>query len=70
MKNFLFFIFYLIFPLFCYSQCSMCRTTVENNLSSGESNLALGLNIGILYLFFSPYILFFIFLFFCYRNNF
>ncbi|MDW3192191.1 MAG: hypothetical protein R8G66_07495 [Cytophagales bacterium] len=35
----------------------MCRTQVVNNVSAGETTFAAGLNMGILYLFFTPYIL-------------
>jgi hypothetical protein len=34
----------------------MCRTQIKNNVSHGETELAAGLNMGILYLFFTPYI--------------
>lgn len=39
------------------AQCAMCRSTVENNASRGEVDLAAGLNTGILYLFFTPYLI-------------
>lgn len=40
------------------SQCAMCRTTIENNVSQGEGTaLGAGLNTGILYLFFAPYVI-------------
>lgn len=39
------------------AQCAMCRTQVVNNVSHGETNFAAGLNTGILYLFFTPYVL-------------
>ena len=39
------------------AQCAMCRASVENNASRGEVDLAAGLNTGILYLFFTPYLL-------------
>jgi hypothetical protein len=38
-------------------QCAMCRTQVVNNVSAGETSFAAGLNTGILYLFFTPYVL-------------
>ncbi|WP_162427467.1 hypothetical protein [Pontibacter pudoricolor] len=44
-----------------YSQCAMCRATVESNVGTGkaESDTAVGsgLNTGILYLMAIPYIL-------------
>ncbi|MEQ9288747.1 MAG: hypothetical protein RIG77_17630 [Cyclobacteriaceae bacterium] len=39
-----------------WAQCAMCKTTIVNNVSHGELNLAEGLNFGILYLFFTPYL--------------
>jgi len=44
-------------PLLNFAQCAMCRTQVVNNVSAGDTSLAAGLNFGILYLFFTPYIL-------------
>ena len=39
------------------AQCAMCRTTIENNVSQGEGMaLGAGLNTGILFLFFTPYV--------------
>jgi hypothetical protein len=40
-----------------WAQCAMCRATVENNLSSGESNIGAGLNTGIIYLMLMPYLI-------------
>ena len=39
------------------AQCSMCRASVENNVSNGDTTVAAGLNLGILYLFAAPYIM-------------
>ena len=39
-----------------YAQCAMCRTTLENNVSNGDIGIAAGINFGILYLFFAPYL--------------
>jgi hypothetical protein len=38
------------------AQCAMCRATLENNVSNGDVGIAAGINFGILYLFFTPYI--------------
>ncbi len=46
----------LIDPLLNWSQCAMCRTQIKNNVSHGDTELATGLNTGILFLFFTPYI--------------
>ena len=44
-----------------YSQCAMCRATVESNVGTGskepESDVGAGLNTGILYLMLIPYLL-------------
>lgn len=51
----------LLFMLFSassslWSQCAMCRATVENNVANGEIGIGAGLNFGILYLFVLPYL--------------
>ncbi len=51
------------------AQCAMCRTTIENNVSAGDTTLASGLNLGILYLFFTPYIVFAVLAFFWYKKS-
>ncbi len=40
-----------------YSQCSMCRAVAESGSKDGNSQVARGLNNGILYLLAMPYIL-------------
>lgn len=40
------------------AQCAMCRATIENNVSAGETSVGAGLNVGILYLFVTPYLAF------------
>lgn len=39
------------------AQCAMCRMPLENNVSNGDTTVGAGLNMGILYLFVTPYIL-------------
>ena len=51
------------------AQCAMCRTTIVNNVSHGETRVAAYLNTGILYLFFTPYILVGLIVFLWYRNS-
>ena len=51
------------------AQCAMCRTTVENNVSAGDTSLASGLNLGIMYLFFAPYLVIGVIAFLWYRNS-
>jgi hypothetical protein len=51
------------------AQCAMCKTTVENNVSYGEVGVASKLNLGIMYLFFAPYILVAIIGYLWYKNS-
>ncbi|MEJ1237845.1 hypothetical protein WBG78_06950 [Chryseolinea sp. T2] len=37
-------------------QCAMCRSTLENNYSSGNPGIGAGINTGILYLLSMPYL--------------
>ncbi|MBX2967135.1 MAG: hypothetical protein KF845_13395 [Cyclobacteriaceae bacterium] len=39
-----------------WAQCAMCRTQLENNVSSGDIGIAAGINTGILYLLSLPYL--------------
>lgn len=39
------------------AQCAMCRGSVESTVSAGETSMASNLNLGILYLFFTPYVM-------------
>lgn len=53
-----------------WAQCAMCRSTLEANMSDGDTaSFAAGLNFGILYLFFTPYLLLAVIAFFWYRNS-
>ena len=52
-----------------WAQCAMCRTTLENNVSNGEVGIAAGINFGIMYLFFAPYVLIGTVAFFWYRKS-
>lgn len=52
-----------------FAQCAMCRATVENNVSSGESSIGAGLNKGILFLLATPYTIFCVIAYLWYRNS-
>lgn len=52
-----FLLVFLLFQMDGLAQCAMCRTTVESTISNGRSNVATGLNTGILYLLAAPYLL-------------
>jgi len=52
-----------------FAQCAMCRATLENNISNGNIGIAAGINFGIMYLFFSPYIFIILLALFWYRTS-
>lgn len=49
-------LFLIAAPAPLWAQCAMCRATLENNLSNGNPGIAAGINLGIMYLFFAPYL--------------
>lgn len=51
------------------AQCAMCRATLENNISNGNIGIAAGINFGILYLFFAPYLFISLLAFLWYRTS-
>lgn len=59
---------FIVVQLPVYAQCAMCRASIENNVSNGETSIGAGLNMGILYLFSMPYLIAAIIGFFWYRN--
>ncbi|WP_075349623.1 hypothetical protein [Algoriphagus marinus] len=75
MKSILKKIFYYSFLVFAFlfvqtnsfAQCAMCRASVENNVSNGDTSIGAGLNNGILYLFIMPYLMAAVIGFFWYR---
>lgn len=50
-------IFFFGVQLAVHAQCAMCRASVENNVSNGDTSIGAGLNSGILYLFVMPYLI-------------
>ncbi|MDN3669758.1 hypothetical protein QWY93_10530 [Echinicola jeungdonensis] len=54
---FAFCLIYLVSQFQVLAQCAMCRASVENNVSNGETTVGAALNMGILYLFAAPYLL-------------
>lgn len=68
--NFLFLIIVVLgFSVEGNSQCAMCRTTLENNVSNGDIGIAAGINFGILYLFVAPYAVIALIAFFWYKTS-
>ena len=62
-------VLFLLLQGSAYAQCAMCRGTVENNVAVGDTSVGAGLNTGILYLFFMPYLLFMVLGYFWYRTS-
>ena len=56
---------FVIISEFSYSQCAMCRAVLE---SSENEGMAEGINNGIMYLAFLPYILVFFMVFIVYKK--
>lgn len=51
------------------AQCAMCRGSIESSISDGDVSIAANLNLGILYLFFTPYVVLGALAFFWYRTS-
>ena len=51
------------------AQCAMCRGAVESQVSGGDTTVAAKLNLGILYLFFTPYVVLGALAFFWFRAS-
>ena len=64
-KNKLTVFIFLIISNYNYSQCAMCRAVLE---SSENDSMAEGINNGIMYLAFLPYLLVFVMIFFVYKK--
>jgi hypothetical protein len=62
-------VFILTNVLGASAQCAMCRSILENNVSNGNIGIAAGINFGIMYLFFSPYIFIILLAIFWYRTS-
>lgn len=65
----LFSLFWLTTAAQAFSQCAMCRATIENNVSNGDIGIGAGLNFGILYLFVMPYLAIGVVGFFWYKHS-
>ncbi len=52
-----------------FAQCSMCRATLENNVSNGNIGIAEKINLGILYLFAMPYFAVMVIGYFWYKKS-
>jgi len=47
----------VLFSVGAQAQCAMCRASIENNVSNGDTSIGASLNTGILYLLAMPYLL-------------
>jgi hypothetical protein len=56
-KTAVLFVISFLSSLGAFAQCAMCRASVENNVSNGETSIGAGLNNGILYLVVMPYLM-------------
>ena len=65
MRNKLLIFIFLTISNYNYSQCAMCRAVLE---SSENEGMAEGINNGIIYLAFLPYLLVFVMIFFVYKK--
>lgn len=54
---FLLFAFLLLTHVEVSAQCAMCKAVLESNMQSGEEAVGKGINSGIMYIMFVPYIL-------------
>jgi len=50
------------------AQCAMCKAVLESNMQSGEEAVGKGINSGIMYIMFVPYILLGTIGYFMYRH--
>jgi hypothetical protein len=50
------------------AQCAMCKATLESNMQSGEDAVGQGINGGIMYIMFMPYILIAVVGYFMYKH--
>jgi hypothetical protein len=69
MKKIVFILVLLALSTASYSQCAMCRATLENNISNGNIGIAAGINFGILYMFVAPYLAVATLAYFWYRTS-
>lgn len=68
MKKFIALLFSLTIYAAAQGQCAMCKAAVESNSNGGDS-MAAGLNSGILYLMFIPYVLIIVIAVLIYRHK-
>lgn len=55
--SFLFLVGLLLIQTDLEAQCAMCKAVLESNMQSGEDAVGKGINNGIMYIMFVPYLL-------------
>tara|TARA_B110000503_G_scaffold128300_1_gene199092 strand:- start:5336 stop:5584 length:249 start_codon:yes stop_codon:yes gene_type:complete len=58
----------LIFSADAEAQCAMCKAVLESNMQSGEDAMGKGINGGIIYIMFVPYIIMAVAGYFTYKH--
>ncbi|MBL4707183.1 MAG: hypothetical protein JKY48_01915 [Flavobacteriales bacterium] len=64
----LFVVLFLGFSSDIEAQCSMCKAVLESNMQSGDEAVGKGINGGIMYIMFVPYILLAVAGYFTYKH--
>lgn len=61
---------FMLYTTAAQAQCAMCRASLESNVSDGNvASISAQLNLGIIYLFVTPYLLFGLMAFLWYRTS-
>jgi len=61
-------VFLMVLSIDAEAQCAMCKAVLESNMQSGEDALGKGINEGIIYIMFVPYILMAVAGYFTYKH--
>ncbi len=64
-----FFLILLSISVDVEAQCSMCKAVLESNMQNGEQSVGKGVNSGIVYIMFVPYLLLGAVGFFMYKHH-
>lgn len=58
-----------LFVINSFSQCATCKAAAETSLENGESSIASGINIGVLYMISILFIIFGMFMFLVWKHR-
>ena len=67
-KSILLLLLFFVFIDHSIAQCAMCKAVLESNMQSGEEAIGKGINGGIIYIMFVPYILLAVIGYFLYKH--